>query len=342
MPEKPPAAPPPEGALLQMITGKWVTKAIGVVARYDIATMLKDGPRNCHELAIQADVHPSALYRVLRALASIGVFTETEPRHFALTPIGELLRSDRPDSMRDFAIMVNDDWHWQTWGAFDEVVRTGETAVSGVLGYDNIFDFFADEREPGERFDAAMTSLTAALVAAVSKAYDFSGIKRIVDIGGGHGGLLTAILNSHPDLHGVVFDLPHVVAGAHEALAKAGLAARCDAVGGDFFESVPGGADAYIMSHIIHDWDDERSITILSNIHHAMEPGGRVLVVDCVIPLGNEPHPGKWLDLEMLTLPGGMERTEAEFRSLFEAAGFHLERIVPTESPECIVEGKRI
>jgi hypothetical protein len=333
--------PPASAQLMQMIFGFMVTQAITTAATLGIADLLKDKPQSTDELARATGAHPRALYRLLRATASVGVFAEDEAGRFHLTPLAEPLRSDAPDSLRHFAVFMGANWHWPVWGGLPDSVRTGQPAFEQIHGQ-AYFDYLPQHPEQAQVFNDAMTSLSISVSAAVVAAYDFAGIKKLVDIGGGHGHLLAAILEKYPQMSGVIADTPSVIAGAQEAIGARGLSHRCAAVGIDFFAEVPAGGDAYIMKHIIHDWDDERALMIIRNCHQAMAENGRLLVVEMVIPEGNAPSPGKFLDLEMLLFMRSFERTEAEYRALFEEAGFKLTRIVPTPSPYSVIEGVRM
>jgi ubiquinone/menaquinone biosynthesis C-methylase UbiE len=328
---------PPGAALTQMVLGCLVSQAISVAAKLGVADQLAGGPKGVAELAEATGAHERSLYRLLRTLASVGVFRELPERRFELTPMAETLRADAPGSMRDAAIFMGEEWHWRVWGHTIESVRTGGSAWERAHGTE-IFPWFAAHPEESAVFDRAMTSFSNLATEAVVKAYDFSGFETLVDVAGGHGRLLSEILRANPALRGVLFDQAHVIEGAREFVASKGLADRCEFAAGDFFESVPAGADAYVMKHIIHDWDDERAALILKNIARAMREGGRVLLVEMVLPPANVPHLGKVLDIEMLTSPGGVERTEEEYAELFEHAGLRLARVVPTESPYSVIE----
>ncbi|HEX5875103.1 MAG TPA: methyltransferase [Pyrinomonadaceae bacterium] len=328
---------PPEAVLTEILLGSLASQSLYVAAKLGIADLLADGPKGVDELAQAADAHAPSLYRVLRALASLGVFTEQDDRVFALTPAAEALRSDRPNSLRDVAIFWGEDWHWDVWGKILYSVRTGKSAWAQLHG-EQVFEYFEKNKAAGEIFNRAMSSFSTVATKAVAEAYDFSGIETLIDIAGGHGRLLTGVLEANPSMRGVLFDLPHVIEGAVETLSKTDVRQRVETVSGDFFASVPAGGDAYIMKHIIHDWDDERALTILRNIRHAMKPGARVLVVEAVIAEGNGQDFGKLLDIEMLVAPGGKERTAKEYEELFERAGLRMTRIVPTKSPYSVIE----
>ncbi len=328
---------PPPVALLQMMTGYWVSQALYVAAKLGVADLLTDGPRPVEELAEATQTDAPSLRRVLRALASVGVFTEARPGAFALTPLAALLRTGTPGSMRALAIMYAEE-QYRAWGDVLHSVRTGKTAFEKQFGM-SYFAYLAQHPEADRVFNEAMTGYTTQLVGAVVDAYDFSPFKTIVDVGGGYGTLLAAILRRYPVAHGILFDQPHVVAAAGERLAAAGVAERCNTVAGDFFVEVPSGGDAYVLAQILHDWDDERSMAILQQCRRAMPAHGKLLVVELALPSGEEPFFGKWLDLHMLVLLGARERTVTEYEALFRATGFTLGRVVPTAAGPSIVEG---
>ena len=326
--------------LISILFGFMATQALSVAAKLGIADLLKDGPKPFAELAQMVHVQPQPLYRLLRALASVGVFAEEDKGRFRLTPQADLLRSDAPASLRGFATYMGADWHWRAWEDLEYSVREGKPAFEQIYGRP-IFTYLTENPDQARVFNNAMTSFSASASTALLEAYDFSGIGKLVDVGGGHGYLLSAILQKYPQMQGVLFDAPSVIAGAREVTASRGLQARCDTIAGDFFESVPSGGDAYIMKHIIHDWEDEKALRILRNCHQATTKDGKVLVVEMVIPEGNTPSPSKLLDLEMLVFLHSFERTEAEYRALYEQAGFELTRVVTTQSPYSVIEGVR-
>jgi hypothetical protein len=331
---------PPEAFLTQLAFGAMMTQALSVAAKLGIADLLAAKPRTINELAAETNTHERSLYRLLRSLASVGIFEETEPQVFALTPLSEPLRSDAPGSVRNGMIFMGEEWHWRVWGHMLYSVQTGKPAWGHVHGAE-VFDYFAANPEQAEIFNRAMTDMSVGTAPTVVEAYDFSGVGTLADIAGGHGFLLSQVLKAHPQMQGILFDVEPVIAGAQALLEKEGVAERVEKVAGDFFSSVPKGADAYMMKHIIHDWDDERSLKILRNINAAMNPAGKVLIIEVVVPEGNEPHYSKLLDLEMLASPGGAERTAREYRELLAAAGFRLTRIIPTRSPFSIIEAVR-
>jgi hypothetical protein len=332
---------PASAQLLPMIFGYITSQAITVAAKLGVADLLVNGAKTADQLAQTTGVKPRPLYRLLRALASVGVFAEDSAGRFSLTPLADPLRSDAPDSLRAFAIFMGADWHWRVWSELSYSAETGQPGFERVYGKP-YFDYLAKNPDPARIFNDAMTSFSASVSAAVIDAYDFTGIAKLVDVGGGHGLLLASILEKYPQMRGVLFEAPVVAEGAGDVIKGRGLAGRCEIVGGDFFASAPAGGDAYIMKHIVHDWDDEHALTILKNCHQAMTENGKLLVVEMVIPEGNAPSLGKFLDLEMLLLLHSCERTEAEYRALFERAGFRSTRIVPTRMPHSVIEAIRV
>jgi hypothetical protein len=327
---------PSPATLLQMMTGYWVSQALYVAAKLGVADLLIDGPRPIEELAAATQSDAPSLRRVLRALASASVFTESRPGTFALTPLAALLQTGTPDSMRALAIMYAEE-QYRAWGDILHSVQTGETAFERHFGT-SYFAYLAQHPKADRVFNEAMTGWTTQLVDAVLDAYDFSQFKTVVDVGGSYGTLLAAILRSHPAARGILFDQPHVVATAGERLAVAGVAECCTIVGGDFFVEVPSGGDAYVLAQILHDWDDERSVAILRQCRSAMPAHGKLLLIELVLPPGEEPFFGKWLDLHMLVMLGARERTAAEYEALFRAAGFAPGRVIPTAAGASIVE----
>jgi len=328
----------PSVQLQQLISGHWIAQAIAVAAELGIADLLAEGPRSSDDLAQAAGCHAGALYRLLRALASMGVFTEVEPKRFGLTPMAEMLRADAPVSVRSRVIHTCSDVPWRIWGQLSYSVRTGRPAFEHIFGMGE-WEYRARNPEVNARFNACETSLVTQVANAVASAYDFSGFGRLIDVGGGHGALLVAILSVNPELRAVLFDLPHVVEGARESLVAAGLLERCAIVGGDMFEAVPAGGDAYLLSRIIHGWDSDRTVDILANCRRVMGPYSKPLLAEELIPSGDVPAYGKLTDLNMLVSAGGQERTEAEYRALYAAAGFTLTRVISTRSRISLIEG---
>lgn len=329
----------PRVALQLLVHGYRVTQMLSVMAKLGIADLLEGGPRTADELAAATGAHPDALYRVLRTLASVGVFEEIAPRRFALTPLAEPLRVAHPHSVHSMAVYQGDHVY-QAWGDLLHSVMTGAPAFDHVFGAPH-FAYMAQHPEMSAPFDQAMSENSRRVASAVVAAYGFGEAGTVVDVGGGQGVLLAAILGAHPGLRGILFDQPHVVAGAQPMLDAAGVADRCETVAGDFFAAVPSGCDFYVLRHILHDWDDERSIAILRSCAKAMPPHGKVLVIEAIVASGNEGPQTKLLDVQMLVMNGGRERTAAEYEQLFTAAGLRLTRIIPTASDANIIEGER-
>jgi ubiquinone/menaquinone biosynthesis C-methylase UbiE len=327
---------PPDRQITQMLSGYWIAQALHVAAKLRLADHVQSEPRTANELAQECGAQPQALYRLLRALASVGCFAEDAAHRFGLTPLAECLL-DRPGSQYALALMMGEE-HYAAYGRLLDSIRTGKPAFDLAFGKP-VFDFLSEHPEQARTFDAAMTGVHGPETQAMLEAYDFGGISTLVDIGGGNGSTITAVLKAHHNLKGMLYDLPGVIGRAREAVTAAGLAGRCSLVAGSFFESVPAGGDAYMMRHIIHDWDDEKSLTILRHVRRVIPPTGKLLVVESVIQPGNEPDLAKLLDLTMLVIPGGLERTEEQYRTLVAQAGFRLQRIVRTASPVCVIEG---
>jgi hypothetical protein len=333
-------APSPAMALNQMIWGTWIAQSIYVAASLGIADLLENGAKHVDELATATKAQSSNLYRILRTLASVGIFTEIAPHQFALTDMAHYLRSEVPGSLRAVSMMLSDEWHWNSWGDILHVVKTGQAPMQHLYQVDSTFDYLDQHPESHKIYNKAMNGWSKICHSAVVDAYDFSGIQQITDVAGGYGSLVSAILAANPAVQGVLFDQPHVVADAIAFLEKAGVGDRCKAVGGNFFESIPAGSDAYIMSHILHDWSDEECVQILKNVRRGIAEHGRLLVVEMVVPTSNEFSFSKWMDIDMMIMyPAGRERTAAEFRELFQAAGFRLTQVVPTAAPVSVVEG---
>jgi hypothetical protein len=328
---------PPNVALFEIAQGAWVTQALYAAVRLRLADELAHGPLSADEVARRAGSDPDATFRVLRALAGQGVFTLRRDGRFALTGVGRSLRWDADGSMAPMIAMVGSPEHWQHWSDLHYSVTTGRTAVEKQRGMP-IFDYLETNPEYAARFNDAMTGVSAIAIEAAVPAYDFSDRRLVVDVGGGHGALLTAVLRAAPDARGILFDLPSVADGARAAIAAAGLAQRCAVTGGSFFESVPAGGDAYLVKTVIHDWDDQQSLAILRTVRAAIAPEGRLLLFELVLPAGAPPHPGLLLDLEMLVHAGGRERTAAEYSELLAQAGFRQTRVIPTGGPMSIVE----
>ncbi len=329
--------PPPHVGILQIINGLHVGGAVACLAQLGVPDFVEDAPKSAAELATQIGADPQALYRLMRATASVGVLSEGPDGKFSQTPMSAVLRSNATPSLRSFAIMGGREWHSRAWSHLDYCVRTGKQALEKIYGA-HVFDFLKQNPTEGQIFNDAMTELSVIDGPAVAHAYNFDGIHSIVDIAGGHGFLLATILQKNPHLRGTLFEAPHVVEGAANGPLKA-VMDRCTFASGDMFSSVPAGADAYLMKHIIHDWPDNLCIQLLKACRKGVNANGRLLVVDAVIQPGNDFSPNKFLDLQMLVFPGGCERTEKQFRELLAAAGWQLRRIIPTAATDSIVEG---
>ena len=315
--------------LRHLINGFWITQALYVAATLHLADSLRDGPKTPNELAKLSGAHGMSLYRLLRALASIGVFAEDSQGRFELTPLAQHLRTDVPISHAAWAIWSGQRPTWAMWGELLHCIRTGEAGFPTVHGM-SIWEFNSRHPEHNASFNAAMTGTSRPQAELLAGVYDFSGVDTLVDVGGGHGVLLAAILQANPAMRGTLLDQGHVTSGAKAVLAAAGVANRCDITSGDFFEAVPVGAAAYVLKFILHDWDDVQAEVILRNCRSAMRPHGRILVIERVIPPGNEFHPSKFGDLQMLVLYGGRERTAEEYRQLYARAGLRLTAVVET------------
>jgi O-methyltransferase/methyltransferase family protein len=327
----------PFEALLRMIEGFWLSRALSAAVQLNIADLLKGGPKSAKELADATGAHAASLHRVLRALAAAGVFAEDENGRFAATPLCAALQSGVPGSLRAFVLEELDEEHYVAWGDMMHSVKTGETAFDHHFGID-LWQYRAQHPEDAKTFDEAMADLTALVSDAILAGYDFSPFGTVIDIGGGEGGLLAAILKAHPGVKGVLFDVPRVVRKAERRIEAEGLFDRCKIVSGDFFQSVPPGGDAYILKAVIHDWDDDRAKAILMNCHRAMAQKSRLLLIEAMIPPGNDRFFHKFMDLNMMVMTGGRERAEAGYRELLTAAGFRLTRIVPAGFELSVIE----
>jgi hypothetical protein len=332
-----PTGLPPHVEMMKFILGKWISKPIYVAAKLSIADILSDGPKSIEELAQMIDVHAPSLYRLMRALACLGIFSETNDGRFESTPMAECLKSD---ALRPIALMMHSDWHDKAWANLLESVKTGEKAFDNAHGMP-VFDWFRQNPQAARIYNEANAIKASTSHRAIIDVYDFSGINSLADIGGGNGALMVEILKANPSLSGMIADLPSVVTAAKDFISKHGLESRCNVIACDFFHKIPAGSDAYLMSHILHDWDDEQCLTILKNCHSAMKPGTRLLVVEAIIPKGNEFSIAKLLDLEVFVMGGGRERTANEYRELFEHTGFEISRIVPTAESISIIEAIR-
>lgn len=329
---------PPQVQFMKLVLGKWINKPICVTAELGIADLLAEGPMSITDLAESSQTHAPSLYRLMRALASIGIFSETEDHRFELTPMAECLRTG---AMRPIALMFNAAWHERAWAHLIDSVRTGDPAFEKAHGMP-ICDYLKQDPQASELLSEANAVKAAKSHRAIVDVYDFSGINTLADIGGGYGALMAEILIANPSMRGIVADRPTVVEGARRMLQARGVADRCEAVVCDFFEEIPAGSDVYLMSHVLHNWTDKQCEMILGNCRRAMKPQSRLLIVEMVIPAPNQPSVGKLLDLEMLVISGGRERTAPEFRELLGKSGFKLSRIISTKESICVIEGIRV
>lgn len=335
--QMPPSEMPPQAVLAQMGMGFIVSQATSVAARLYIADHLATGAKTIEELAAATETHEPSLFRLMRALTSVGVFQKDMDDRYSNTPVSELLRSDHPESMRGIIHLMGDREHWNAHGNLLEGVKTGGMAFEYTFGQP-VFPYYAENPEPARVFDDAMTSFSSGIARAVAAAYDFSEARKIADIGGGHGILLSTVLAANSHARGILFDQPQVVAGAR----LNGTADRTEIVSGDFFEEIPVAADLYLMKHIIHDWNDEQSLTILKNLAASAPSGAKLLLIESIVEEEDVPSMSKVMDLNMLVMTGGKERTPTEYAQLLEKTGFKLTRVIPTPSPMQIVEAVRI
>lgn len=328
---------PPHSQLIQMAMAHWVSRVVYLAAKLALADRLADGAKTADELAGPTGTHAPSLYRLMRTLTHLGILTEHASRRFALTPLGEALKTGAPGSARASVLTLASDWWVRGFGELPYSVETGKSGFEKSLGVP-IFDWLAKNPEDASRFSETMIGFHGAEPAAVAASYDFSSVATLVDVGGASGHLLATILGRYSSPRGILFDLPHVVRDAPALLEARGLSDRVTIQAGSFFDRVPEGADMYLLSHIIHDWNEQQCLTILGNCRRAMRPDGRLLIIEMVLPEGDMPHPGKMLDMMMLVGPGGQERTAPEYGALLDHAGFRLTNVVPTPSPVSVVE----
>jgi hypothetical protein len=327
---------PSPPVLFQMATAYWLSQAIYVAAKLGIADLLKDGPLSCLALADSTGSDTSSLFRLMRALSSVGIFAQYGTDHFALSPLAESLQTGVHGSLRAMVITVGE-IHYQAFGNLLYSVQTGSPAFNNVFG-ESLFDYLQQNVDAGGSFHQGMTNVSSMLAYAVLLAYDFAGISSIVDVGGGHGKFMEKILQFNPDITGTVFDTASTIERAKQQLGNTNCNRRCLYVAGDFFTSVPQGADAYLLCGVIHDWDDRRAVTILRNCRKVMTKNSRLLLVEMVVPDAVSASFSKLLDLNMLVMNGGRERTKAEFSALLAAADYRQTRIVSTMAPQSIIE----
>lgn len=328
---------PPHAQLIQMAAASWISATVYAAAKLGLADHLANGPRSADDLADDTGTHAPSLYRLMRTLAGLGILTEKDGLGFALTPLGEALQAGAPGAARSTLIAFCGPAFWRSWEEILHSLETGEAGFDKAWGMP-VFDYLAQHPEEAAHFSEAMVGFHGAEPPAVAQAYDFSAAGTVVDVGGATGNMLAAILSRHDGPRGVLFDRPHVVSEAPALLEAHGVAERVTIEPGDFFERVPGGGDVYLLSHIIHDWSEDQCLTILGHCRSVIPPDGRLLIVETVLPPGDTPHQGKVQDMVMLVIPGGQERTEAEYATLLDKADFRLSRVVPTESVVSVVE----
>ncbi|HWV47217.1 MAG TPA: methyltransferase [Nitrospira sp.] len=341
MPEPDITSLPPHAQLVQMGTAHWVSHILYVAAKLSLADHLAKGPARTDDLAAMTNTHSPSLGRLLRTLGHLGLVTEDGAGRFTLTLLGAALKNGAPGSARAAILTLASPIMTQGWGHLLESVQTGKPGLEQAMGMP-IFDWLARHPEEASLFSETMVSFHGAESSAVAAAYDFSDMNTIVDVGGATGNLLAAILSQYPKPRGILYDLPHVVRDAPALLQSRGVADRVTIESGSFFDCVPTSCDAYLLSHIIHDWTEARCLTILGHCRRALTPAGRVLIIEMVLPEDNTPHPGKMLDMMMLVGPGGQERTIPEYRQLLDKAGLRLTKVVPTDSAVSIVEAMSV
>lgn len=332
-----PEAPPPPAQLLQMMMGMWVSQIVATTARLGIAEAIARGVTTSDALAREAEADPSTLARLLRAAATVGLIAETSPNTFALTPLGDCLRGDAPGSLKDLIIAECAPGHWLPWGRLYDAVKSGQSLAADILG-GPVWDYYAKNADEGQCFARGMGNLSAMVAQDVARLYDASPFKTIVDIGGSQGVLLRGLLAQNDAARGVVFDLPEVIDGARSAFASSD---RIELQAGNFFESIPAGGDLYVLKSILHDWPDERCAAILRNVHTTSKPGAKLLVVEMLLPDHPQPSPVTFMDMNMLVMLNGRERTAAEFTKLLGDAGFNVTRVIPTGGMFSLIEAER-
>jgi hypothetical protein len=331
---------PPAVAVFGLVTGMWAAKAAATAASLRIPDVLAQGPKTADEVAKAIGADASAVYRLMRGVAGVGMFTVEPGGRFGLTPLGEALRSDIPGSMRSLLVAEMAPGHWLPWGQLEDAVRTGKPSAPKALGMD-VWAYYEKNAAEGFLFAEAMSGMSTMAMHAVLEAYSFSGARKVVDVGGSHGSFVAAVLQREKTARGVLFDRPDVVEGAGATLETAGVTDRVERVSGSFFDGVPGGGDVYLLKHILHDWSDDECVTILRHVREAMTPDARVVVVEMLITSGGPPSPAPLLDLNMLVLLSGKERTADEFGALFAKAGLVLKGVTPTHSPVAVIEAAR-
>jgi hypothetical protein len=325
--------------LMQFLAGAWVTQAIATAARLGIPDALASGPKTVDEIAAKAGANRGATKRLMRMLTGIGVFTAADGGRYALNAVSENLREETPGSLKHMFIAETDGVHWRSWEKVADAVRTGLPRPKPVFGMP-AFDYYAANKGEGEQFGRAMANVSGMAAQAVLESYDFGGLKTIMDVGGGNGSMVRTILGKYPQARGIVADLPYIAEQANDAIRAAGMTERCRFEPTDFFQAVPKGADGHLLKFILHDWNDEECATILRNCRAAIAPGGRLMVLEVIVPETPGSDFSHMMDMNMLVMTGGMERTAAEYEALFARGGFRLKRIVSSGSPFSVIEGE--
>jgi O-methyltransferase/methyltransferase family protein len=331
----------PHAQLIEMAIAIWRARALYAAAALGLADLLADGARAAEDLAADTKTHAPSLYRLLRALAACGLFHEVQSKVFSVTPLGAAMQRNAPGAARATILTLAGDWQWKAWDKFLESLRTGEPGLKKSCGR-SLFEFLTVNPDDGAQFDEAMIGMHGALGPALLQAYDFSTFPTIVDVGGGSGRLLEILLGANEEQCGILFERPETAALARARFCSSELAGRCQIVEGDFFRSIPSGHGAYMLSHVLHDWDDEQCVSILRNCRKAIAPQGRLLIIEAVLPPGDSPHHGKMMDLLMLNVTGGRERTAAEFTELLRIAQFAVLSIIATSTHQSVVEAAPI
>jgi ubiquinone/menaquinone biosynthesis C-methylase UbiE len=332
--------PPPHVAMLQIMNGMWVSQIASAFAQLGLADFIAAGTRHTDHLAEESGANADALYRLCRAAQTIGLCREVAPHEFALTPTGETLRSQAPGSMRDLLIAETAPGHWLPWGRLTDAVRRGTHMTEETLGV-STWEYYAKNAEEGQCFARGMSNLSAIATEDVAAVYNVGEAKTVIDVGGSEGVLLRGLLRHAPEARGILFDRPEIVEYARAAIAASPFAGRIELVGGDFFAEVPGGGDVYLLKHILHDWPDADCERILANVHRAADPGSRLVLVEFLVPEEPQPSPVTLMDMNMLVMLGGRERTAGEVRALLAKSGFEVERIVPTHGMFAVIEARR-
>jgi ubiquinone/menaquinone biosynthesis C-methylase UbiE len=334
------AGMPPQVAIFQIINGMWVTQIASAVAQLGIADFIAAGTRRVDHLAEECSADAGALYRLLRAAQTIGLCRETAPKEFALTPVGETLRSAVPGSMRDIVLAETAAGHWLPWGRLADSVRSGKPMTNETLGM-SVWEYYAQNPEEGQCFARGMSNLSSVAATEVAAVYNVGEAKRVVDVGGSEGVLLRGLLRGAPRARGVLFDRPDIIAYAQNAIDASEFAGRIELAGGDFFHEVPSGGDVYLLKHVLHDWNDSECETILRNVHRAAAPGTKLVLVEMLLPDEPQPSPVTLMDMNMMVMVGGRERTQDEYRALLATCGYELERVIPTTGMFFVLEATR-